>query len=266
LCAGAIAGVIGVSLTFPLDFSKTRLQKQTTAEYRGIFDCLMKVYRAQGVKAWYNGMRANLIGIIPEKAIKLACNDQFRELLRDKKTGTVSLGGELLAGAGAGFCQVVVTTPMEIVKIRGQLTGASISQVFADLGFFGLYRGYTPTLLRDVLFSVVFFPLQAKMKQSWMKNDDSETTKLGKSFVCGITAGGLGAGIATPLDVIKTRIQAGVPGGILGVFSTTVKNEGYSALWKGLGPRVIAIGPLFGIAIMIYDVQKRFVRYLGYDA
>jgi len=266
LAAGAIAGVIGVCVNFPLDLTKTRLQKQTTAEYKGILDCLIKVYRVGGVKGWYSGMRANLLGIIPEKAIKLACNDQFREMLRDKKTGKVSLGSELLAGGGAGFCQVVVTTPMEIVKIRGQLTGASISQCVSELGLRGLYKGYTPTLLRDVFFSMIFFPMQAEMKTSWIKDDDRESTKLVKSFTCGITAGGFSAALSTPLDVLKTRIQAGVPGGIIKVYQNTVMEEGYRALFKGLTPRIAAIGPLFGIAIMVYDVQKRFVRYLGYDA
>ena len=266
LGAGAIAGIIGVTLTFPLDFSKTRLQKQTTAEYRGILDCLAKVYRTGGFKAWYSGMRVNLIGIIPEKAIKLACNDQFREMLRDKETGVVSIPSEILAGAGAGFCQVVVTTPMEIVKIRGQLTGASMTQVFRELGFFGLYRGYTPTLLRDVWFSLFFFPMQAKMKLAWIHPDDHESTKTMKSFLCGISAGGFGAAISTPFDVVKTRIQGGAGKKIFAVTKRTIQNEGASALFKGVVPRVAAIGPLFGVAIMIYDVQKRFIRYLGYDA
>ena len=266
LAAGAIAGVIGVCLTFPLDFSKTRLQKQTTGEYKGMVDCLSKVYRQGGMKAWYSGMRVNLIGIIPEKAIKLACNDQFREMLRDKKTGQVSISGELLAGAGAGFCQVVVTTPMEIVKIRGQLTGASIGQVVGELGFLGLYKGYTPTLIRDVWFSVFFFPMQAKMKESWLHPEDSPSTKTTKSFACGIIAGSFGAAISTPFDVIKTRIQAGVPGNVIGVAQETMAKEGPSALFRGVLPRVAAIGPLFGVAVMIYDVQKRIIRSLGYEA
>ena len=266
LGAGAVAGVIGVSLTFPLDFSKTRLQKQTHGEYKGIVDCLTKVYRQGGVKAWYSGMRVNLIGIIPEKAIKLACNDQFREMLRDEKTGKVSNTGELLAGAGAGFCQVVVTTPMEIVKIRGQLTGASISQVISELGFFGLYKGYTPTLIRDVWFSIFFFPMQAKMKESWIHPEDSPGTQTTKSFASGILAGSFAAAISTPFDVIKTRIQAGVPGTVVEVAKETMAKEGSSALFRGVIPRTAAIGPLFGVAIMVYDLQKSFIRFLGYEA
>jgi len=264
LAAGAVAGIIGVTCTFPLDFAKTRLQKQKTLEYKGMGDCLRQVYRQQGARGWYSGLRPNLTGIIPEKAIKLACADQFRDWLRDPHTGRVSLAAELVAGAGAGFCQVVVTTPMEIVKIRCQLTGASMVSVVRELGLRGLYKGYVPTLTRDVWFSAIFFPLQAKMKESIIHRDDSSTQKTLKSFLAGITAGAVASGLSTPVDVIKTRLQGGDPGGVLTILSNTIKTEGYGALWKGLQPRMIAIGPLFGIAIMVYDVQKRLLRSMGY--
>ena len=35
--------------------------------------------------------------------------------------GTLPLYREMMAGAGAGFCQVVATNPMELVKIRMQM-------------------------------------------------------------------------------------------------------------------------------------------------
>lgn len=267
LGAGAVAGVIGVLCTFPLDLSKTRLQKQTgRSEYTGIADCLRKVYARDGFKGWYAGMRANLFGIIPEKAIKLAVNDQLRHMLKDPQTGKLTIKNELLAGAGAGFCQVIVTTPMEIIKIRGQLSGATIGQVVGELGLFGLYKGYTPTLARDVWFSMFFFPLQAKLKERVLKETDSPSDFMLKSFGCAITTAAFSAFISTPLDVLKTRIQAGAPGGLVGVLKTTVSQEGYVALFKGAGPRVIAIGPLFGIAMVVYDLQKKLIRKLGYDA
>jgi solute carrier family 25 aspartate/glutamate transporter 12/13 len=264
LTAGAVAGIVGVSLTFPLDFAKTRLQKQTTLEYTGIWDCLKKVRAERGALAWYSGIRVNLAGIIPEKAIKLACNDQFREMLRDKETGHVGMGAEILAGAGAGFCQVIVTTPMEIVKIRCQLTGASPVSVIGQLGLKGCYQGYVPTLTRDVWFSLLFFPMQAKLKERFLHANDSPGEKTLKSFGAGITAGVIASGLSTPVDVIKTRAQAGDGGSMLSVLRATVQNEGYGALWKGLGPRMIAIGPLFGIAVMIYDVQKTLLKRMGY--
>lgn len=268
LCAGSVAGVCGVVATFPLDLAKTRLQNVQSSgagiQYKGIADVLSKVYSERGFFGLYNGSLANLIGIIPEKAIKLACNDQFRDMLRNE-SGIVTMSGELMAGIGAGFCQVVVTTPMERVKIQCQMdTSKGVAQVVKELGLKGIYRGYTPTLVRDVWFSAVFFPMQSKLKASLVKPEDTGLKKTLYSFLAGVTAGGFSAAISTPLDVIKTRIQTKEPGNFIEVASRIAQNEGYGAFWKGIKPRVIAIGPLFGIAIMVYDIQKRTLRSFGY--
>lgn len=76
------------------------------------------------------GLLANIIGVTPEKAIKLAVNDYVREATADED-GNVAWYNGILAGAsgykrreswiGAGFCQVVATNPMEITKIRMQV-------------------------------------------------------------------------------------------------------------------------------------------------
>ena len=47
-------------------------------------------------------------------------NDLVRDLMTDKKTGEISLFGEVLAGCAAGGSQVIFTNPLEIVKIRLQ--------------------------------------------------------------------------------------------------------------------------------------------------
>jgi solute carrier family 25 aspartate/glutamate transporter 12/13 len=50
---------------------KTRLQA-TNGQYTGPFDVLKKIYSTEGgVKGFYKGLPPNLIGVTPEKAIKL---------------------------------------------------------------------------------------------------------------------------------------------------------------------------------------------------
>ena len=46
--------------------------------YTGLFDCFSKISKAEGLGALYRGLPANVIGIMPEKTIKLAGNDFFR--------------------------------------------------------------------------------------------------------------------------------------------------------------------------------------------
>lgn len=69
--AGAIAGVIGGSITFPLDTIKTRLQNNAAGEYSGIMDVIRKTYARSGIQGFYKGLPAVMVGITPEKAIKL---------------------------------------------------------------------------------------------------------------------------------------------------------------------------------------------------
>ena len=61
------------------------------------------------------GILANIIGVTPEKAIKLAVNDYVREATADED------GAAATSSVGAGFCQVIATNPMEITKIRMQV-------------------------------------------------------------------------------------------------------------------------------------------------
>merc|ERR1719382_2314371 len=125
---GSIAGATGATAVYPIDLVKTRMQNQRTGSYigelmyRNSFDCFKKVIRHEGVTGLYRGLVPQLMGVAPEKAIKLTMND----FMRDKFTsdhGKIPLYGEMLAGATAGASQVMFTNPLEIVKIRLQVAG-----------------------------------------------------------------------------------------------------------------------------------------------
>uniref|UniRef100_G3T4G7 Solute carrier family 25 member 22 n=1 Tax=Loxodonta africana TaxID=9785 RepID=G3T4G7_LOXAF len=124
LINGGIAGLIGVTCVFPIDLAKTRLQNQQNGQrmYTSMSDCLIKTIRSEGYFGMYRGAAVNLTLVTPEKAIKLAANDFFRYQL-SKDGQKLTLLKEMLAGCGAGTCQVIVTTPMEMLKIQLQDAG-----------------------------------------------------------------------------------------------------------------------------------------------
>lgn len=134
----------------------------------------------------------------------------------------------MAAGGLAGFCQIIITTPMELLKIQMQdagrvaaqakLAGKTVKKVsatglalslFREKGIIGLYKGIGATMLRDVSFSVVYFPLFATLNQFGpRKNDGSGEAAFFVSFFSGCAAGSLAALSVNPLDVVKTRLQA----------------------------------------------------------
>lgn len=161
---GSIAGAFGAFMVYPIDLVKTRMQNQRSQRvgerlYANSIDCAKKVIRNEGVRGLYSGVLPQLVGVAPEKAIKLTVNDLVRGFFSDKKTKNIWWPHELLAGGSAGACQVVFTNPLEIVKIRLQVqgemaksTGApkrSAMWIVRNLGMVGLYKGAGACLLRD---------------------------------------------------------------------------------------------------------------------
>lgn len=93
-----------------------RLQNQRSTVvgevlYRNAFDCIKKVYTNEGgVRAFYRGVLPQLVGVAPEKAIKLTVNELVRKKATDPETGRIPLLMEIVAGGSAGGCQVVSVT------------------------------------------------------------------------------------------------------------------------------------------------------------
>jgi len=280
---GGLAGIVGVTCVFPIDLVKTRLQNQRISadgrvQYEGIVDCARKVWRGGGassftkIRSLYSGSGVNLLLITPEKAIKLVANDLFRHKLSKPGEKKLSTGRGMLAGGAAGLCQIVVTTPMELLKIQMQQGGPtkiSATQLTLSLlkekGVFGLYRGIRPTMARDVTFSVIYFPLFANLDALGpRKSDGSGDAIFYWSFLSGITAGAVASFSVTPLDVIKTRIQlidkvttsniAHQYAGIIDAFVKILKHEGGKAFFKGAACRMMVMAPLFGIAQTVYFI------------
>lgn len=297
LVYGGTAGFIGAVCMFPIDTSKTRFQNEKVApgqqrQYKGIFDALVKIGRSQGVRGLYRGLQIQSIGIIPEKALKLSVNDSMRYLLRSKD-GSIALLNEAIAGGIAGFSQVVVTSPMEMLKIQLQLQAMlpreqqkPVMRVIGNVvrgGLPAIYQGVSATLLRDVPFSIIYFPLFSNVKcwlasqpstgvYSYMHHRNSSQydknvnnrINLAGSFACGLFAGSVAGWAATPADVIKTRLQSEGGkqkwGGVVSCARMTYQQEGLTAFFKGAMARVILVGPLFGIVLATYEIMPSFIK------
>jgi solute carrier family 25 aspartate/glutamate transporter 12/13 len=234
--------------------------------------------REAGLRGYYRGLSANLIGVTPEKAIKLTVNDLARKTLARQRdladdSELPALEG-MLAGAVAGACQSVATNPMEIVKINMQLNQQTASPkglvaTVQALGWRGLYKGTAATLMRDVPFSMIFFQSFAGLEAGLRRTQGTEQLGLPWVLLAGFGAGCIGAVAATPMDLVKTRYQAEWFASKLGgtsacrsiprIWAETIREEGASALFKGSLQRCFIVGPLFGISLAVFHLQQRLL-------
>uniref|UniRef100_A0A8C9QS16 Electrogenic aspartate/glutamate antiporter SLC25A13, mitochondrial n=1 Tax=Spermophilus dauricus TaxID=99837 RepID=A0A8C9QS16_SPEDA len=260
---GSIAGAVGATAVYPIDLVKTRMQNQ-----RSTGSCGRKVLRYEGFFGLYRGLLPQLLGVVPEKAIKLTVNDFVRDKFMHKD-GSVPLAAEILAGGCAGGSQVIFTNPLEIVKIRLQVAGeittgprVSALSVLRDLGFFGIYKGAKACFLRDIPFSAIYFPCYAHVKAS-LANEDGQVSP-GSLLLAGAIAGMPAASLVTPADVIKTRLQVAARAGqttysgVIDCFRKILREEGPKALWKGAGARVFRSSPQFGVTLLTYELLQRW--------
>lgn len=95
---------VGAGAVYPIDLVKTRMQNQRTGSYvgevayRNSIDCFKKVIRHEGVLGLYRGLVPQLIGVAPEKAIKLTVNDLVRDKLAPKDGTALPYLSECIAG------------------------------------------------------------------------------------------------------------------------------------------------------------------------
>ena len=119
MAVGGLSGVLGTCVVFPVDFVKTNVQLQSAsgATARSV---IRDTLRGQGVRGLYAGIAPTLVGVMPEKALKLGVNDYLRDLFCGYDRSQETLLNQVVAGALTGIVQVMATNPMEIVKLRMQ--------------------------------------------------------------------------------------------------------------------------------------------------
>jgi solute carrier family 25 S-adenosylmethionine transporter 26 len=174
--------------------------------------------------------------------------------------------GEIMACA--------VRVPTEVIKQRTQALQhasslATLKHILAQRETLGLgavwsqlYRGWSVTVMREIPFTVIQFPLWEGMKK--FRRDMTGLSQVNpiESALFGSAAGAVAAAATTPLDVVKTRIMLADEKKlhISKLLSDIYKNKGPKAFFAGLGPRVFWISAGGAIFLGSYEWVSNFLR------
>lgn len=106
----------------------------------------------------------------------------------------------------------LIRVPVEIVKQRRQTLHKTSYSIFRHAiqteGIAGLYRGFGTTVLREIPFAFIQFPIYEYLKVVWSRRyKKGRQLSSWEAALCGAAAGSVAAGVTTPLDVTKTRIM-----------------------------------------------------------
>lgn len=133
-----------------MEVLKTRLALRKTGQYNSMADCVHKIYKNEGVKAFYRGYLMNSIGIFGvgiDLAIYETLKGYHKKLYpNDNQPSTASL---LIIANTSSTIAMFSTYPIFLIRTRMQSSNNSsesiasiVRNVYRKDGFLGFYRGY----------------------------------------------------------------------------------------------------------------------------
>ncbi|KAG2344417.1 mitochondrial carrier [Suillus weaverae] len=254
LAAGGLAGTAVDLLFFPIDTVKTRLQSA-----QGFI-------KAGGFRGIYKGVGSVVVGSAPGAAAFFSTYEAMKHSipLHDKLAPV----NHMLSASVAEVTACLIRVPTEVIKTRTQTSmyGASTSSfkaatlVMQHDGIRGFYRGFWTTIMREIPFTSLQFPLYEFLKHRLSIYLDRIPLHAHEAAVCGSIAGGTAAALTTPLDVLKTRVMLDlrdpskqqVPSLPMRLRQIYVQ-EGAKALFAGIVPRTMWISAGGAVFLGVYE-------------
>eukprot|EP00536_Pseudo-nitzschia_multiseries_P010293 jgi/Psemu1/258872/estExt_Genewise1Plus.C_3080034 len=265
LVAGGLAGTSVDVALFPIDTLKTRMQSPQGFGAAG------------GFRGIYNGIGAAAVGSAPGAALFFCSYETCKPIIRQWQLESAGNGGDtglnspamchMTAASIGEAAACLVRVPTEVIKQKMQTNAANASSlsktvemvlaethgtgVLGRLGAGGLYRGYGITLMREIPFAMIQFPMFEYLKSYWAETlRDGVPVNPVQAAACGSFSGAIAAAATTPLDVIKTRLMIGadkdgkVYEGVIDVIQRTAAEQPDRKLalfFSGVQPRVMWI-------------------------
>jgi len=164
LASGGAAGATSLLMVYPLDFARTRLgadvgKSPSEREFKGLFDCIKKSYKADGlIRGLYPGFASSVQGIIIYRAIYFGAYDTAKQFAGEKPSILTRFMIAQTVAAGS----VTVAYPFDTVRRRlMMMSGESGEKMYSgtmdcwrkiirDEGMKGMFKGNATNVLRSI--------------------------------------------------------------------------------------------------------------------
>ncbi|KAA8540257.1 hypothetical protein F0562_024180 [Nyssa sinensis] len=245
----------GVSATlYPVVVLKTR--QQIAQSQVSCIKTAFSILQYEGYRGLYRGFGTSLMGTIPARALYMAALEVTKSNIG---TATIRLGfreptaaaiANAAAGLSAAMAAQLVWTPIDVVSQR-----LMVQNVW--------WASYSVTQ-RLVWGGIGSYFCKKDDENGVNTFTPNSKTVMAVQGVSAAMAGGVSALITMPLDTIKTRLQVldgednGRRGPAIGqTVRNLVKEGGWMACYRGLGPRWASMSMSATTMITTYEFLKR---------
>lgn len=222
-----------------------------------------------GVTSLWRGSSAMISAVPVQNALLMTgygAGKRWSESSNDNVFVSVFVGGCV-----GGVLQSFVMSPVELVKVKQQVVGESVTSATTTVcrGIFsraGAWKGLGATLLRDGMPHGVWFASYeyAKTELTSYRSSNSEDKSPEDDIVIPMLSGAFAAtaawGVGYPFDLIKTRIQAGPAKGIIATTRDIINEpggRGVLGLYKGFSLKLFRSIPASAIGFLTYETAAK---------
>lgn len=195
-------------------------------------------------------------------------------------SGIVKTAEPFVCGGSAATFASCVIHPMDLAKVRMQLYGqlnpgkpvpsfaTILSKMVKKDGITSVYKGVDAAIGRQLVYGTARIGLHRTFSDKLVEMNDGKPISFAVKTLSGMASGSIAVCIGTPFDIALVRLQSDSMApleerrnykNVMDALVRTTKEEGFGALYKGLGPNILR-GMSMNVGMLAcYDQAKEMV-------
>lgn len=286
--AGATGSSVAITAFYPLDVARTKLQVEDHREAKYSFNVIKDIMDEEGLAGLYRGWFPVVTSVCCSNFVYFYTFNGLKALAY-KGGAKPYPAKDLMLGFVAGVVNVVLTTPLWVANTRLKLQGVkfrkekqedkrdgvefedeirvarysgmldALYKIARDEGILGLWSGSMPSFVLSLNPAVQFMVYEA-LKRRLQKYAHSQELSGFVYFLMGALAKMIATIVTYPLQVIQSKLRAGqFKHGMLHWLTTTIKNQGWLAMYKGLETKLTQTVAMAALMFLTYEKIVSFV-------
>ncbi|KAG7175068.1 Peroxisomal membrane protein PMP34-like [Homarus americanus] len=248
--AGGCGSAVAMSVLFPLDTVRTRLQLEEGRTSRNTFFIMAEVYKQEGLAGLYRGLLPVIESLYCSNFVYFYTFHGLKRIANEDKAAL----RDLLLAMVAGSINVMTTNPLWVVNTRLKMQGAKVhnSQHAASRKYKGLL-------------AIQFMAYEAMKRQMQTVYNSQQLNSL-VVFGVGAAAKALATVLTYPIQLVQAKQRhghnyEGVPqkAGLITIMMYIIRKYGFRGLFKGLEAKILQTVLTAALMFVCYEKIAGFV-------
>uniref|UniRef100_A0A914DGS2 ADP/ATP translocase n=1 Tax=Acrobeloides nanus TaxID=290746 RepID=A0A914DGS2_9BILA len=163
LGAGGAAGATSLCFVYPLDFARTRMALDVGSgknrEFKGIFDCVLKIAKHDGVTGLYRGFFVSLQGIVIYRAAYFGVFDTVMSITTKEKKHHFAI--TMLLALAVTITSEIIAYPWDTIRRRMMMQSGRdvaiyknswdcVKKIVKNEGLTAIFKGNLSNIYRGI--------------------------------------------------------------------------------------------------------------------